>query len=120
MGHYVTLDLPPELAERAQAVAAQSHRRVEDVLLEWLGRAATDVPVDLLPDEQVLAMRDQQMSEDLQRELGALLARQREASLDGVERHRLNELMDIYRRGMVQKAQALKVAVDRGLQPPLG
>ena len=54
-----------------------------------------------------------------QRELGALLARQREGSLDGVERHRLNELMDIYRRGMVQKAQALKVAVDRGLQPPL-
>jgi hypothetical protein len=28
-------------------------------------------------------------------------------------------LMGIYRRGMVRKAQALKVAVDRGLQPPL-
>jgi hypothetical protein len=116
----VTLDLPPELAERAQAVAAQSHRHMEDVLLEWLGRAATDVPVDLLPDEEVLALRDQQMSEDQQRELSDLLARQREGSLDGVERRRLNELMDIYRRGMVQKAQALKVAVDRGLQPPLG
>ena len=120
MGHHVTLDLPPELAERAQAVAAQSHRRVEDVLLEWLGRAATDVPVDLLPNEQVPALRDQQMSDDQQRELSDLLARQREGSLDGVERRRLNELMDIYRRGMVQKAQALKVAVDRGLQPPLG
>ena len=119
MGHHVTLVLPSELAARAQAVAAQSHRRLEDVLLEWLGRAATDVPIDLLPDEQVLALRDQQMSEDQQRELGDLLARQREGSLDGVERRRLNELMDIYRRGMVQKAQALKVAVDRGLQPPL-
>src|ERR671937_114769 len=119
MGHHVTLDLPPELAERAQAVALRSHRPVEDVLLEWLGRAATDVPIDLLPDEQVLALRDQQMNEDQQRELGDLLARQREGSLDGVERRRLNELMDIYRRGMVQKAQALKVAVDRGLQPPL-
>jgi hypothetical protein len=107
------------VAERAQTVAAQSHRRVEDVLLEWLGRAATDVPVDLLPDEQVLALHDQQLSEDQQRELGDLLARQREGSLDGMERHRLDELMDIYRRGMVQKAQALKVAVDRGLQPPL-
>ena len=119
MGHQVTLDLPPELAERALAVAAQSHRQVEDVLLEWLGRAAMDVPVNLLPDEQVLALRDQQMSEDQQHALGALLARQREGRLDGVERQRLNELMDIYRRGMVQKAQALKVAVDRGLQPPL-
>jgi len=37
---------------------------MEDVLLEWLGRAATDAPVDLLPDEQVLVLRDQQMSED--------------------------------------------------------
>ena len=55
MGHHVTLDLPPEVAERAQAVATRSHRRVEDVLLEWLGRAATDVPVDLLPDEQALS-----------------------------------------------------------------
>jgi DNA polymerase/3'-5' exonuclease PolX len=67
----------------------------------------------------VLALRDQQMSEDQQREMSDLLARQREGSLDGVERCRLDELMHIYRRGMVQKAQALKVAVDRGLQPPL-
>jgi hypothetical protein len=88
-------------------------------LLEWLRCAATDVPVDLLPDEQVLALRDQQISEDEQRELSHLLARQREGSLDGVERRRLDELMHIYRHGMVQKAQALKVAVDRGLQPPL-
>jgi hypothetical protein len=119
MGHHVTLDLPPEVAERALAVAAQSHRRVEDVLLEWLGRAAADVPVDLLPDEQVLALRDQQMSEDQQRELSDRLARQREGSVDGMERRRLDELMGIYRRGMVQKAQALEVAVVRGLQPPL-
>jgi hypothetical protein len=82
----------------------QSHRHLEDVLLEWPGRAATDVPVDLLPDEQVLALRDQQMSEDQQRELGDLLARQREGSLDGVERRRLNELMGIYRRGMAEGA----------------
>ncbi len=58
------------------------------------------------------------MSEDQQRELGDLLARQREGSLDALAQHRLDELVDIYRRGMVQKAQALKVAVDRGLQLP--
>ncbi len=62
MGQVITLDLPSDLAWHAQAVAVQSHRRVEDVLLEWLGCAATDVPVDILPDEQVLALRDQQMS----------------------------------------------------------
>ncbi len=119
MSHVVTLDLPPGLAERAQAVAVQSHRRLEDVLLEWIDRAATDVPIDLLSDEQVLALRDRQMAEDQQRELSELLASQREGCLDDVMRRRLDHLMGIYRRGMTQKAQALKVAVDRGLQPPL-
>jgi len=92
---------------------------MEDVLLEWLGRAATDTPVDLLPDEQVLALRDQQMSEDQQSELDELLASQREGGLGDASRRRLDELMDLYRRGMTRKAQALKVAVDRTLQPPL-
>jgi hypothetical protein len=119
MGYPVTLDLPAELARRAQETAALSHRRVEDVLLEWLSRSATDVPVDLLPDDQVLALRDQQMSADQQRELGDLLARQREGTLDPAARRRLDELMGLYRRGMIRKAQALKVAVERGLQPSL-
>ncbi len=119
MSNQVTLDLPPELAQRAQAIADRTHRRIEDVLLEWLDRAATDVPIAALPDEQVLALRDQQLNEGQQRELGDLLARQREGNLDGHARRRLDELMGMYRRGMVQKAQALKVAVDRGLQRPL-
>lgn len=55
MSHVVTLDLPSDRAWRVQAVAVQSHRRVEDVLPEWLERAATDVPVGLLSGEQVLA-----------------------------------------------------------------
>lgn len=59
------------------------------------------------------------MSQGEQDELSALLARQREGALDDVARRQLDELMAIYRRGMVQKAQALKVAVERGLRPPL-
>lgn len=119
MSRVVTLDLPPSLAERAQAVAVQSDRRLEDVLLEWIDRVATDVSVDLLSDEQVLALRDRHMEDDQQYELSELLASQREGCLDDTMRRRLSDLMDIYRRGMTQKAQALKVAVDRGLQPPL-
>jgi hypothetical protein len=92
---------------------------VEDVLLEWLGRAATDVPMESLPDDQVLALCDLEMSQSEQRELSTLLGRQREGTLDGSARHRLEELMMIYRRGMVEKAQALKVAIERGLRPPL-
>lgn len=120
MSQIVTLDLPDDVARRARDVATRTHRRVEDVLLEWLGAAATDTPVDMLPDAEVLALRDQEMSAQQQHELSELLARQREGQLDSDTRHRLEDLVSIYRRGMVRKAQALKVAVDRGLQPPLG
>lgn len=120
MSETITLDVPDPLLGYARAVAAQSHRRIEDVLIEWLDRAATDVPVELLADEQVRALRDLQMEASQQAILSDLLARQREGTLTADERDRLDALMGIYRRGMVRKAQALKVAVDRGLQPPLG
>lgn len=119
MGQTVSLDLPPDLAQRAAAVAQQTHRRVEDVLLEWLGRAASDVPIESLPDDQVLALANREMSQSEQRALSTLLARQREGTLDEAKRQRLDELMTSYRRGMVEKARALKVAVERGLRPPL-
>lgn len=119
MGQTITLDLPPDVAQRAAAVARQTHRQVEDVLLEWLGRAATDVPIESLPDDQVLELCALEMSQSEQAELSTLLARQREDTLDDAARRRLDELMASYRRGMVQKAQALKVAVERGLHPPL-
>jgi hypothetical protein len=115
MGQKLTLDLPDELARRAEAVARQTHRRVDDVLLEWLRNGARDVPVELLPDEQVLALRDLQMDPLAQDEMGDLLARQREGMLDEAGRRQLEEIMTIYRREMVRKAQALKVAVERGL-----
>lgn len=119
MSESVTIELPNELARQARTVAAQTHRRVEDVLLEWLGRGATEEPAELLPDDQVLALAAMQMSDEQQSELSDLLARQREGTLDTASRARLDELMTLYRREMVRKAQALKVAVERGLLPPV-
>jgi hypothetical protein len=119
MSEIVRLELPDVLVQSARSVANRTHRRVEDVLVEWLARAVPDVPVDTLPDDQVLALGELQMSEREQTELSELLAGQREGSLDEVERARLAALMESYRRGMVRKAQALQVAVARGLRPPL-
>jgi hypothetical protein len=115
----ITLELPEPLAHSARAVAARTNRQVEEVLMEWLDQAAAELPVEMLSDEQVLALRDQQMSNEQQTELSALLADQREQRLDVRRRARLDELMAVYRNGMVRKAQALKTAVERGLQPSL-
>jgi len=119
MSELVTLELPDLLVKRARAVAVQAQRRVEDILVEWLNRAAAEVPVVLLPDDQLLALRDMEMDPVEQAELSDLLAHQREGELIGEERFRLDALLTAYRRGMVRKAEALKVAVERGLQPPL-
>jgi hypothetical protein len=115
----ITLELPDPLAHSARIVAERTRRRVEEVLVEWLDQAAAEIPVEMLPDEQVLALRDLQMNTAQQTELSLLLADQREQRLDAQGRERLDELLAIYRNGMVRKAQALKTAVERGLQPAL-
>lgn len=119
MSQPIYLDLPNELAEQAQAIADRTHRPLEDVLLEWLGHGAGHVPVDQLPDDRVLALCDAQMSAEDQADLSELLVRQREDCLVRGDRERLAVLLGVYRQGMVLKAQALKVAVDRGLRPPV-
>ncbi|RRR68687.1 MAG: hypothetical protein EI684_17260 [Candidatus Viridilinea halotolerans] len=119
MSETITLHLPDRLAASARAVATQTERHLEDVLLEWLDRAATEVPLELLPDAHVLAIRDYEMAHDQQEQLSQLLVRQREGMLTTQERGELEEILDVYRRGMVRKAQAISIAVARGLQPPL-
>jgi hypothetical protein len=120
MGVVVTLNIPDAVAHQAQVVAYSTQRRVEDVLTEWLDRAASETPVDQLPDSEVLAAAEMQLPKSQQQELSDLLADQRESQLNEAGRTRLDTLMEIYQQGMVRKAQAIKVAVERGLMPPLG
>jgi Uma2 family endonuclease len=63
MSERLRLELPDTLVRSARAVATQTNRRLEEVLLEWLDRAAAEIPVDQLPDDQVLTLRDLQMAE---------------------------------------------------------
>jgi hypothetical protein len=119
MSKIVTLEIPEEVERNAREVAARTQRRVEDVLTEWLGRAAAELPVDDLRDERVLELSNMEMPPEQQAMLSALLARNREGQISKLEREQLDELMQIYRRGLVRKAEALKVAVQRGLRPPL-
>ena len=120
MSQTITVEISDVLVQSAQAVASRTDRRVEEVIADWLDRVAAELPIDTLPDEQVLALRDLPLPGDQQAEPDDLLDAQREGELSPAGRARLDALMELYRRGMVSKARALKVAVDRGLQPPLG
>jgi hypothetical protein len=73
-----------------------------------------------LSNEQVLKLCELQMSEPEQLQMSLLLGKQRENTLQPGELEHLDGLLQVYRRGMVRKAEALKVAVDRGLRARLG
>jgi hypothetical protein len=119
MSQTIVLQLPDELLQRARAFAAQTHRPLEDLLVDWLDRASAEPPVETLPDDQVLALCESQLPAAQQAELSDLLAQNREGALDAKGLERLDVVMSLYRRGQVRKAQAFKVAVERGLLPSL-
>jgi hypothetical protein len=58
-------------------VAAQNQRRIEDVLADWLDRAITELPVDELPDQEVLALAESQLAPEQQAILSELLMQNR-------------------------------------------
>lgn len=115
----VTLNIPETAAIRAKAIAHYTGRHFEDVLLEWIDRSAYETPISELPDDEVLALSSIQLDENQQHELSILLEYNREGSLDELQRNRLDQIMTLYRQGLKQKAEALHVAVQRGLVPPM-
>jgi hypothetical protein len=115
----ITLEIPESLARKVQDFARLTDRSVEAVVLEWLDHASTDLAVESLSDPQVSALCDSEMSSEQQLRLSELLEHNRESTLTQLQREELDQLMQIYRLGLVRKAQALKVAVDRGLRPAL-
>ena len=118
MSQSVTLTLSESLLNAAETQARRDARPVEAVLLEWLNQGA-DLPVASLSDAQVLELTQTLLKDEDQARLSELLAKQREDVLTESETSELTRLMNIYRRGLLRKAEAHKVAVERGLIPPL-
>lgn len=119
MTYTITLDLPDKVAQHARRIAAKTDQPLAEVLLTWLDQMATELPVEELPNDQVLSLSNMELDPAIQAELSELLAVNREGLLTAQQRLRLDELMQLYRHNLVRKAQAVKVAVERGLRPPL-
>ena len=79
----------------------------------------SETDLTTLTDRQLLELRNLRMSDDQQLELSDLLAQNRENQLSVKDAARLEELMQIYWHGLVRTAEAMKIAVQRGLRPPL-
>ena len=66
-----------------------------------------------------MALTELHLPPEQQDALSTLLERNQENTLDDDQRRRLDELMRVYERGLLRKAPALRVAVQRGLREPL-
>jgi hypothetical protein len=118
MAETITLHMPDRLFQKVRRAATIIHQQPEDMLIAWIERSVMEPPVECLPDDQILDLCDLQMDDSQQNLLEELLGQQREGPLDRVRRQQLDELMHVYRRGLVRKAQAWKAAVERGLKAP--
>ena len=118
MSQSLTLDVPDELATRAQAEAAKQSRPVQAVLVDWLQQAGAD-DLESLPDSQLLNVCDSMMAPTQQVELSELSERNREERLSAADRARFATLMASYQHGLLRKARALRIAVARGLRTSL-
>ena len=119
MSQQITIEVSEQVVRQATQVAAQTERSVEEVLASWLEAAVTELPVEELSDEEVLALTESQLTGAQQAALDDLLARNREDTLGAEEKKQLDELMRLYEHGLLRKSQALRVAVQRGLVEPL-
>ena len=127
MSTQVTVTLPDEVYERAARLVQLSHREVSDILVETIAvslpplRPRPDAPqsVEVLTDEEVLALTDLQLPAAQDQRLSVLLERQQASTTTQTEHVELAALFQLYQEGLLRKAQALAEAVRRGLREPL-
>lgn len=115
MTQKITLELSDSLTQKFREIAVKQQQSLEQLLVNLIEQGASKLPLELLSDAEILSLCDQEMSDQEQVQLSELLAKQREETLSSNERQQLTNLMQIYRQGLIQKAKATQIAVERNL-----
>jgi plasmid stability protein len=122
----VTLKLPEMLYQRLKARANQTHRTVEDELLDVLAMAvlvADDLPADLteaispltlLDDEALWRAARSQLAPATAQQLEELQRKRQREGLTEAEAQTLVALVRQYERAMLVRAQAAALLKQRG------
>ena len=119
MNQQITLTVSDNVWLYAKAVATQNKQRIEEVLSDWLERVSSEIEVEKLSDAEVLALTELQMSPSQQTLMDEFQEKNGEGQLTNDEKKQFDALMEIYEDALLRKAQAFRVAVERGLIPPL-
>lgn len=119
MSEQVTIQVSEHAIQHAAQIAASTKQSIENVLSGLVESSLTELPVELLSNSDVLALVELKLAPDVQERLSNLLYENREGLLTAEGREELGQMMKVYERGQLRKAQALEEAVKRGLIPPL-
>jgi uncharacterized protein YaaW (UPF0174 family) len=124
-----TISIPDILYEKAQRVAEQTARQVDEVIRTRLEGALDEPVYDLPADEQgelkalaylsddaLLTMVREQMSSAKQERMTGLMDRNTDGSITDVEYKELAALVETGQRLMLRKATAMNILMDRGYQ----
>lgn len=120
----LTISIPDHLADRIVRWAELMQQPVPEMVEAALDVALPPLPpmqppVASLTDEQLLALAHVQMDTQQGERLTHLQRQQREGSLSTSEKQEMMQLMQQYNALWVRQSQALALAVQRGLIPPL-
>ena len=129
MGNFMVtqlmVTLPDEIYDRIQRLAEHAGMDTNRVLTMMLMSSLPPLPeldtrpVQILSDEEVLALADSMMDTIQSARMSELLQKQQASHLDASERDELNVLMAIYTAGQGRKLEGLVEAIRRGLRKRL-
>ena len=126
MSTQITITLPDETYGRAQQLANLTKCAVADVMADTLTLSLPHLPhptsvygMDMLGNQELLALSQLEMEPVDDARLSQLLDQQQAGILEEVERRELMGLMQIYQSLLLRQAEALAEAVRRGLREPL-
>lgn len=119
MSEQITLQVSNNALQHAAQIAARTNQSVENVLLSTLESFYAEPPIESLSDQEVIDLTKLKFTDEEQERFSDLLYENREGLLTAERHEELDQMMKVYERGQLRKAQALEEAVKRGLIAPL-
>jgi len=121
------LTQPSDTARRAEYLAHLTGRHIADILAESIALSldplgtvpVAGTSVQTLPDAGMLEIADSSTDREQDQRMHRLLEPRQVSGLTAEDHAALLALGAIYQGGLLRKAQAVRVAVQRGLRPPL-
>lgn len=117
----VTLNLPENVYRSFTRLAEKKHRRVEDIISDWLESDFSSENLNFedsiagWSDEDVLALANIKLPQEQANRMSELSDLEQRGAIGNVEKSELDLYLEIYNQANLRKAYGIAEAVKRGL-----